>query len=66
MTASFNLRVQINMLPHTVETTNQKAIASPDLWIAGLGSQYPPYTLATEKLDKFASRFYDTQSPGYR
>jgi type III polyketide synthase len=35
------------------------------LYIIGLGSQYPHYILAPEKLDEFAERFSDVSSPGY-
>lgn len=37
----------------------------PGLYITGLGSQYPPYLLGPEKLEEFAARFYDVESPGY-
>lgn len=37
---------------------------APGLWITGLGAQYPPYLLTPEKLDRFARRFYDVESPG--
>ena len=37
---------------------------TPGLWIAGLGAQYPPYLLGPEKLERFARRFHDVESPG--
>ena len=37
----------------------------PGLWIAGIGAQYPPHLLGPEKLDRFAKKFYDIESPGY-
>ena len=45
-------------------TNGRTPIANAELWITGLGSQYPPYSLRPEDLDKFASSFYDPQSPG--
>ncbi|KAJ5776518.1 uncharacterized protein N7511_001529 [Penicillium nucicola] len=36
------------------------------LYITGLGSQYPPYSLAPESLDELAERFSDTTSPGIK
>nr|P0DUK2.1 RecName: Full=Type III polyketide synthase pspB; AltName: Full=Soppiline biosynthesis cluster protein B [Penicillium soppii] len=38
----------------------------PGLYITGLGSQYPPYLLGPEKLEEFAARFYDVESPGLK
>ncbi|KAK8103244.1 chalcone synthase [Apiospora sp. TS-2023a] len=39
-------------------------VASPRLWITGVGSQYPPHTQTPETLEEFAGRFYDTSKPG--
>ena len=36
----------------------------PNLWIAGLGSQYPPHLLGPERLEEIAKRFYDADKPG--
>ncbi|OGE48862.1 hypothetical protein PENARI_c025G10116 [Penicillium arizonense] len=36
------------------------------LYIIGLGSQYPHYILAPEKIDEFAERFSDVSSPGVK
>lgn len=36
----------------------------PGLWITGIGSQYPPYLVGPDALDKFAKRFYDVEKPG--
>ncbi|KXT03878.1 hypothetical protein AC578_8919 [Pseudocercospora eumusae] len=53
------------MSPHAVEIDSIPS-KGPELWITGLGAQYPPYALAPEKLDEFASRFYNLQSPGLK
>jgi hypothetical protein len=37
----------------------------PNLWIAGLGSQYAEHGLLPDQLEEFASRFYDVEAPGY-
>ncbi|RMZ80056.1 hypothetical protein DV738_g3094, partial [Chaetothyriales sp. CBS 135597] len=38
----------------------------PRLYITGLGSQYPAYTFEPQKLDEFAKRFHDVDSPGIK
>lgn len=43
-----------------------KTSPAPGLWITGLGSQYPPYLLGPENLDRFAKRFYDVENPGLK
>lgn len=35
----------------------------PELWITGLGSQYPPYLLPPEKFRALASKFHDLEKP---
>ncbi|GKT61259.1 chalcone synthase B [Colletotrichum tofieldiae] len=35
----------------------------PNLWITGVGSQYPPYLVPPEKLVKWAKRFHDVEKP---
>ncbi|KIM98592.1 hypothetical protein OIDMADRAFT_43477 [Oidiodendron maius Zn] len=35
----------------------------PELWITGLGSQYPPYLHTPEKFSNLAKRFHDTEKP---
>ncbi|KAL2833963.1 thiolase-like protein [Aspergillus pseudoustus] len=40
--------------------------ASTGLYITGLGHQYPPYLQTPDKLDEFASRFYDTERPSLK
>ncbi|KAJ5661552.1 uncharacterized protein N7477_009168 [Penicillium maclennaniae] len=37
---------------------------APALYITGLASQYPPYLLGPEELEKFTARFYDISRPG--
>lgn len=37
----------------------------PDIWITGLGTQYPAHLIGPEKLEKFAERFHDVEAPGY-
>ncbi|KAJ5316723.1 hypothetical protein N7508_001231 [Penicillium antarcticum] len=41
-------------------------VSKSALYITGLGSQYPPYLMAPEKLDDLAERFGDTSSPGIK
>jgi hypothetical protein len=50
-------------------TRNESAFRRPldlpsELWIAGLGSQYPPHSITPSQFEKLASRFYDVESPG--
>ncbi|KAK2615831.1 hypothetical protein N8I77_002557 [Diaporthe amygdali] len=40
--------------------------AAPGLWVTGIASQFPPYSLDPEHLEKFASRFYDVKTPGLK
>ncbi|KAF6790305.1 chalcone synthase B [Colletotrichum sojae] len=35
----------------------------PDLWITGIGSQYPPYLITPEKFVNYAKRFHDVEKP---
>ncbi|KAH8777191.1 chalcone synthase B [Hyaloscypha finlandica] len=35
----------------------------PDLWITGIGTQYPPYLHTAEKFARLAERFHDTEKP---
>jgi hypothetical protein len=51
------------MSPYVIEPKSRK-LKDADLWITGLGSQYPPYLLDPEKLDALATRFYNVESPG--
>jgi type III polyketide synthase len=51
-------------LQNTARTNNGPVPIGANLWITGLGTQYPPYFLAPEKLDQFANKFYDVESPG--
>lgn len=44
-------------------TTNGNS-AAPELWITGIASQFPPYSLDSERLEKIAARFHDVNSPG--
>ncbi|KAL8810320.1 MAG: hypothetical protein Q9200_002675 [Gallowayella weberi] len=36
------------------------------LYITGLGSQYPPFTLKPDRLKSFLQKLYDTESPGIK
>ncbi|KAF2113890.1 chalcone synthase B [Lophiotrema nucula] len=36
------------------------------LWITGLGAQYPPYAMDPEAVDRFATRFFNVESPGLK
>ncbi|KAL8697112.1 MAG: hypothetical protein Q9224_002462 [Gallowayella concinna] len=38
----------------------------PVLYITGLGSQYPPFTLKAEQLKTFLQKVYDIESPGIK
>lgn len=51
------------MSPFVTEARNQLSSA-PELWLLGLGSQYPPYRLGSEFLEKIAARFYDEGCEG--
>lgn len=44
---------------------NNTGHAEPSLWIAGLGSQYPPFIAGPEKFDNFAKNIYGTGNAGY-
>lgn len=44
--------------------TDTETSPMPALWITGLGSQYPPYVLTPDDIERFARRFYDTEKPG--
>ncbi|KAK4861374.1 hypothetical protein LT330_004290 [Penicillium expansum] len=39
---------------------------APALYITGLGSQYPPYLLGPEDLEKLTARFHDVSRPGIK
>ncbi|KAJ5836386.1 hypothetical protein N7447_002412 [Penicillium robsamsonii] len=39
---------------------------APALYITGLGSQYPPYLLGPDDLEKFVARFHDVSRPGIK
>ncbi|EAT82887.2 hypothetical protein SNOG_09622 [Parastagonospora nodorum SN15] len=43
---------------------NSSGHAEPSLWIAGLGSQYPPFIAGPEKFDSFAKSIYGTSNAG--
>jgi hypothetical protein len=58
-TASARVHVAVHL---QLEAHNE--MSKPELWVAGIGAQYPPYALGTEKLEQFAARFYDVQAPG--
>ncbi|KAI3391560.1 hypothetical protein diail_7154 [Diaporthe ilicicola] len=45
---------------------NTSTAPFPGLWITGIGTQYPPYSLGPEKLEKFANRFHDVEKPGLK
>ncbi|KAL1856404.1 hypothetical protein Daus18300_010776 [Diaporthe australafricana] len=46
--------------------TNSSKAPFPGLWITGIDSQYPPYCLGPEKLEKFARSFHDVEKPGLK
>ena len=37
---------------------------TPQLWIVGLGTQYPEHRLTAQDLETFATRHYDVRSEG--
>ena len=49
----------------SIQTEAHNEMSHPELWVAGIGAQYPPHALGTEKLEQFAARFYVVQAPGY-
>ena len=42
----------------------RKGQSAPQLWILGLGTQYPEHRLTTQDLETFAAQHYDVQSEG--
>ncbi|CZT16389.1 related to stilbene synthase 2 [Ramularia collo-cygni] len=44
--------------------TNPTHHTPPRLWITGLASQFPPYTLTPSDFENIARKFYDVSSPG--
>lgn len=48
---------------HEKTAPNGTVPAAVNLWITGLGTQYPPYLLGPEKMDNFAKKFYDVDNP---
>ncbi|KAK7706659.1 hypothetical protein SLS64_007490 [Diaporthe eres] len=45
---------------------NSSTVPVPGLWITGIGSSCPPYSLGPEKLEAFAKQFYDVEKPGLK
>ncbi|KAL0934959.1 chalcone synthase B [Colletotrichum truncatum] len=43
--------------------TEFSASPVPDLWITGIGSQYPPYLIPPETFVNYAKRFHDVEKP---
>jgi type III polyketide synthase len=37
---------------------------TPGLFVTGIAAQYPPYLIGPGKLEKFAKKWYDVESPG--
>ncbi|KAK0124167.1 hypothetical protein ONS95_009149 [Cadophora gregata] len=54
------------LLQEAVPTNSTPISIGPNLWITGLGSQYPPYLLGPEKLEQLASKFHDIENPGLK
>lgn len=50
-----------NEAPHVATTSKP---AAPSLWITGIASKFPPYSLDPERLENIAARFHDMRSPG--
>jgi hypothetical protein len=38
---------------------------APELWIVGIGSQYPEHRVSPQDLDSLAEKHYDVRSEGY-
>ncbi|EGP91445.1 uncharacterized protein MYCGRDRAFT_31911 [Zymoseptoria tritici IPO323] len=53
-------------MQRAIDPKGGKATAPPDLWIAGLGSQYPPHVLEPKDLYDFATRFHNPETPGLK
>lgn len=62
------------LLQNTVTATDDVAVVGngkmkpssspvPDLWITGIGSQYPPYLHPPENFTNFAAKFHDIERP---
>lgn len=47
----------------SLTVTPKLAEPSPELFITGLGSQYPPFTFKPERLESFLKRWYDVETP---
>jgi type III polyketide synthase len=43
--------------------TETSASPVPNIWITGIGSQYPLYLHTPEKFASFAERFHNTEKP---
>ncbi|KAL9000149.1 MAG: hypothetical protein Q9188_005740 [Gyalolechia gomerana] len=52
----------LSSIPATIVTPKP----TPALYIAGLGSQYPPFTFKPERLESFLHKFYDVETPGIK
>ena len=42
----------------------RKNQSAPQLWITGLGTQYPEHRLTTRDLEMIATKHYDVKSKG--
>ena len=59
-TSAIESVVALGPLPNPIVTS--KSI--PALSITGLGSQYPPFTIQSERLETYLQKLYDVETPG--
>lgn len=52
--------IRVNGHAETMKSTSSPV---PDLWITGIGHQYPPYLHPPEKFIDFAARYHDIEKP---
>ena len=53
----------LHLLP-SMARLPRKNQSAPQLWITGLGTQYPEHRLTTQDLETLAATHYDVQSGG--
>ncbi|KAI9784348.1 MAG: hypothetical protein M1839_002409 [Geoglossum umbratile] len=47
-------------------TIDETSKPTPGLFVTGIAAQYPPYLIGPGKLEKFAKKWYDVESPGMK
>ncbi|MCJ1385151.1 hypothetical protein MMC17_008270 [Xylographa soralifera] len=59
----------VQEIPSTSSTRTVPSLGAktaPALYITGLGSQYPPFLFAPERLESFIKKWYDLETPGIK